>query len=197
MPKFIIYLYLLLSFGLTSSISPIHAEVRLIHNTLTVDSHNKTLKDVLDDLRQQGNFNIVAFEETIIGNVRISKQFWNLPLEKGLDRLLSGWNYGINRDGSTGKITVLYLVSQRKGPAPFSRVLSASIAQPSSYNAYEAQTWPTGLSETHNAQSTDSDDEEEDKEFTSELDSLSEHELKNLPPDLRKQAINLYRNDHS
>ena len=152
---------LIFSLLFINSISPCHAEVLLTHNTLTVNIRDTTMKDILDDIRHQGHFNIVAFEETKIGNVRISKKFWNLPLEKGLERLFSGWNYGITRDVSTGKITILYLVSQRINPLPVPDVPAAFTAQPLSTIPRNHPLRPTNLRNTHSAESPDSDDDDE------------------------------------
>ena len=95
---------------------PGHAEVRLEKNYLTVQVKDTIIEEVLDELGRQGEMKVIAFEDTRIGNVRISKTFWNLPLEEGLDRLLSNWNYGLSRDKSTGRITTLYIVSKRIEP---------------------------------------------------------------------------------
>ncbi|GJL66367.1 MAG: hypothetical protein NPIRA05_13380 [Nitrospirales bacterium] len=123
--------YLLLLIELCSLVASCDAEVRLTHDTLTVNIDNAGMNDILDDIRDQGDFNIVVFEETKIGNVTITKKFVNLPLEEGLDRLLSGWNYGITRDVTTGKITTLYLVSRRTDSSitPAAPLLT-SISQP-------------------------------------------------------------------
>ena len=190
--------YLLLMLELVSLISSCHAEVRLTLNSLTVDIHDAAMKDVLDDIHHQGDLNIVAFEETKIGNVRISKKFWNLPLEAGLDRLLSGWNYGISRDVSTGKITTLYLVSLRTDASVLPALQASSSNQQSSQDAYESQTQSSILSEPYDdPESSDPEDDEEYDEFATEPNFPSQEELENLPPDLREHLEKLYRNDNS
>lgn len=138
--------FLLITQVLTSPIAPCHAEVHLHQDSLSVNINDVPMKDVLNDIREQGDLNIVAFEETQIGNVRISKKFWNLPLEAGLDRLLSDWNYGINRHATTGKITTLYLVSRRLNPSTLP-VRSSLPNKPSSRETYESQTNPNILTE--------------------------------------------------
>ncbi len=147
MPTFTACLLVILE--LLSFIASCHAEVRLTHDLLTVDIHDVSMADVLNDLRHHGNLNIVAFEETKIGNVRISKTFWNLPVEEGLDRLLSGWNYGINRDVTTGRISALYLVSRRTAASlrPEGPSSSSTISLP--YPVDELRTQLSSLNEEH------------------------------------------------
>ncbi len=188
--------YLLLTLELISLTSSCHAEVRLTLNSLTVDIQDAAMKDVLADLHDQGNFKIVALEESKVGNVKITKKFWNLPLEAGLDRLLSGWNYGISRDASTGKITTLYLVSQRTDSSSLPVSLAISTNQPSSGAGYESQTQPSILRETYDdPEAPDSEDDQEYDEFAAEPNFPSEEELANLPPDLREHLEKLYRTD--
>jgi len=131
--------YLLFALELITIVASCDAEVRLTHSSLTMDVHDAAMEDILDDLRYQGNLNIVALEETKIGNVKISKKFWNLPLEEGLNRLLSGWNYVITRDISTGNITTLYLVSQRQSSSSAPVSLPTSTSQAISLDRDTAQ----------------------------------------------------------
>ncbi|GJL64845.1 MAG: hypothetical protein NPIRA04_34990 [Nitrospirales bacterium] len=131
--------YLLLLLELSSLVASCDAEVRLTLNTFLVDIDDVSINDILDDLRDQGDFNIVALEERKIGNVKISKKFWNLPLEEGLDRLLSGWNYGVTRDVTTGTITTLYLVSQRSDSSIAPDSLPTLIKQNLSLDIYATQ----------------------------------------------------------
>jgi hypothetical protein len=177
-------------------ITPSQAEVQLMHNTLTVNIHNTTMKDVLDDLRHEADLNIVAFEESKVGNVRISKTFWNLPLEIGLDRLLNGWNYGISRDALTGKITTLYLVSRRSDVSTLPWPLPSSDTSLPSRNDFESSTQSRALDERgDDSESYAFADEEAFDEFTAEDDSRSEEEFENLEPELREQLEELYRNN--
>ena len=157
--------YLIVTLSLVGAFSASRAEVHLAQDTLTVNVHNATMKNVLDDIRYQGYFTIVAFEDTQIGNVRISKKFWHLPLEAGLARLLSGWNYGINRNLSTGKISTLYLVSQRTDGSSVSIPLPLSTTQQSTPNANAPQSELTPLGKTHDDSDfieTKEDEEDED-----------------------------------
>ena len=161
--------YLIVTLSLVGAFSASRAEVHLAQDTLTVNVHNATMKNVLDDIRYQGYFTIVAFEDTQIGNVRISKKFWHLPLEAGLARLLSGWNYGINRDMSTGKISTLYLVSQRTDSSSVSPPLPHIITQQSNPNASAPQSQATTLQETYdNSEFLDKQKEEEYEELLDE-----------------------------
>lgn len=89
------------------------AEVHIRQDRITIHVQEITIQAVLHLLAEQGQFNIVALEESRMKHVRISKRFWNLPLEEGLARIFSSWNYGLGRDPKTGKITTLYLVSPR------------------------------------------------------------------------------------
>ncbi|GJL52803.1 hypothetical protein [Candidatus Nitrospira salsa] len=142
--------YILLLLELCSLVASCDAEVRLTHNTLTVNIDDAEMNDILADLRDQGKFKILAFEERKIGNVKISKKFWNLPLEEGLDRLLSGWNYGITRDLSTGKINTLYLVSQRTDSSIAPVSLPTSINQKMSLDVYATQPQTNTFDEADN-----------------------------------------------
>ncbi len=161
--------YFIITLSLITSLSPCKAEVYLTKEKLTVDIHNTTMNDVLEDIRHQGHFTIVALEETKIGNVRISKKFWNLPLEAGLARLLTGWNYGINRNESTGKISTLYLVSQRTDSSSVSPPQPHSTTQQSNPNANVTQSQLATLDETHDdSEFLDTQEDEEYDEFLNE-----------------------------
>ncbi len=159
---------------------PCQAEVFLAQNTLTIDVQGATIHEVLQTLTQQTQINIVALEETNIGHVKISKKFWNLPLEEGIHRVLSGWNYGISRDTRTGRITTLYLVSQRIDTSDTSSPPATSTRSPSNRDFISSQPQPTILSQTYDAnilQPTDDQKLEEEDEF-------SDEELETFPPNL-------------
>lgn len=195
MPTTTIYFLVILELSIV--IPPCQAEVRLIHDTLTVNIHNTTMKDALNELRHQADLNIVAFEETQISKVRISKTFWNLPLEEGLDRLLSGWNYGISRNASTGKIVTLYLVSQRTDSSALPVPLPSSMNVPSSRNIFESWPQPSFLDDSdENSESQASAEEEEDDGFATDQNFPSEEKLEHLPPDLREHLEKLYRENN-
>ena len=191
MLKLAAFLLLLITQVLTSSITPGHAEVRLYHNSLSVNINDTTMKEVLDDIGQQGNLNIVAFEETQIGNVRISKKFWNLPLEAGLDRLLSNWNYGISRDRLTGAITTLYLVSRRIDSSTSNGPPATSTLYPSDQNTSQSQSHSTVLSQTYGANVLEPTDGEE---LDEEDDLFNDEELETLPPNLIETLERWQRN---
>lgn len=104
--------------------SPGQAEVYLDQDRLTVNVSETTAKDVLNDVALQGHITIVVLDHTQIGQVKISRRFWNIPLEEGLERILNGWNYGLSRNRLTGKISTVYLLAQRI------RTVSPSQSQP-------------------------------------------------------------------
>lgn len=170
---------------------PCHAEVFLAHNTLTLNVHDAIIRDVLKTLTQQAQIKIVALEETNIGNVKISKKFWNLPLEEGIHRVLSGWNYGISRDTRTGRITTLYLVSQRIDASKTGDPRGTSAHNPSNLDFSESQAPPTILSQTYDAhvlQPTDNQELEEEE------DVFSDEEFESLPPNLLETLERWQRN---
>jgi len=154
------------------------AEVRLGTKTLSVHVHEVAMLEVLQEFKRQGNMQVVALEDTKINNVRISKIFWDLPLDEGLDRILSGWNYGISRDASTGKITTLYLVSRRTEPSELPEPPLDLTNQPSGLNTRVAHTKPTIPKETYDSnlpdfeydESDDTENEEKYQEFIGESD---------------------------
>ena len=148
--------------------TPSQAEVHLGKNTLSVNVHETAIREVLDKLARQGDINVIALEKTQVGNVKISKRFWNLPLEEGLDRLLTGWNYGLKRDQSTGKIVTLYLVSQHPQPSQMAERLSTSSTQAQPQVVGEPNNQLTILRSTHNLVFPDYDDldDEDDDEDT-------------------------------
>ena len=139
-------IYLLLTLVFISPTLPSNAEIRVTSNTMTVNVSDTTMKNVLDDIRHQMDLNVVTFEGTKINTVKLSKRFWNLPLEVGFDRLLRGWNYGITRDGLTGKMTTLYLVSRRSDPST-SLIPETSTNQTVHHNTDEAAFQPSILTE--------------------------------------------------
>lgn len=166
MPTFTVCLLVMLE--LLSFIASCHAEVRLTQDLLTVDIHEAPLTDVLNDLRHQGKLTIVAVEDIQIGNVKISKKFWNIPLEEGLDRLLSGWNYGISRNVTTGKVSTLYLVSLRTALPPRSAG-GASLTTHSTHAVSKLHTQPHAINKTDSdLESLNSTDEKAYDDFSAE-----------------------------
>ena len=143
-------------------IVPCQAEVHLEENRLTVNVQEITIEEVFQELSQQGHINVVALEETNIGNVKISKRFWNLPLEEGLDRLLSGWNYGLHRNQSTGNIVTLYLVSRQSQPPELAKTVSSSSTQPQNLILEELNNQPSLPGATQNIALLDYDDDDEE-----------------------------------
>ncbi len=170
---------------------PCQAEVFLAQKTLTINVHGATIHDVLKTVTQQAQIKIVALEETNIGNVRISKKFWNLPLEEGIHRVLSGWNYGISRDTRTGRITTLYLVSQRIDTSGKDHTLDTSTHSASHRNFSESQPPPTILSQTYDANVLQPTDNQETEE---EEDVFSDEEFETLPPNLIETLERWQRN---
>ncbi len=170
---------------------PCQAEVFLAQNTLTINVHGATIRDVLKTLTQKAQIKIVALEETNIGNVKISKKFRNLPLEEGIQRVLSGWNYGISRDTRTGRITTLYLVSQRIDTSGEDHARDTSTHSPSHLDVAESQSQPTILSQTSDTtvlQPTDNQEAEEEE------DVFSDEEFETLPPNLIETLERWQRN---
>ena len=172
-------------------IAPCQAEVHLEENRLTVNVQETSIDEVFQELSQQGDIKVVALEETNIGNVRISKRFWNLPIEEGLDRLLSGWNYGLQRDHSTGKIVTLYLVSQQSPSPQLANPVSTSNAQSQSHRVYEPNDQPSISSRTHHIAFLDYDDDDDKDpgdeyvDFGEELEP-SEQSIELLPSTFRE-----------
>ncbi|MGB0908959.1 MAG: hypothetical protein ACPGYT_01235 [Nitrospirales bacterium] len=109
---------LLLTIAIIGFTWPSQAEIHLQQDRLTINAQETTVQEVLNMLAKQGQFDIMALEESTIKNVRISKKFWNLPVEECLARIFSGWNYGMSRDQQTGKIITLFLVSQKNRLLP-------------------------------------------------------------------------------
>ena len=176
-------------------IAPCQAEVHLEGNRLTVNVQEITIEEVFQELSQQGDINVVALEETNIGNVKISKRFWNLPLEEGLDRLLSGWNYGLHRNQSTGKIVTLYLVSRQSQPPEPARTVSSASIQTPSHIVYEPNTQPTILRATDTIALLDYDDEDDEEDTDDEYEEFGEDLEPNqkligvMPSTFREQLI--------
>ncbi len=160
---------------------PCHAEVLLKEDRLTIDVQGATVHEVLNTLTQKAQINIITLEETNINNVRISKRFWNLPLEKGIHRVLSGWNYGITRDVSTGKITTLYLASQRTTSATSGSPTTASTTNPSNQIISQSQSQSAILNQTYSANILEPIDEED---LEGEEDFFDDEELETLPSNL-------------
>ncbi len=170
---------------------PCQAEVVLTQNTLTINVDSATIRDVLKTLTQQAQIKIVALEETNIGNVKISKKFWNLPLEEGIHRVLSGWNYGISRDIRTGRITTLYLVSQRIDTSGEGHARDTSTHSPLHSDFAESQSQPTILSQTYDTNVLQPRDNQEAEE---EEDVFSDEEFETLPPNLIETLERWQRN---
>ena len=155
-------------------IAPCQAEVHLEENRLTVNVQEITIEEVFQELSQQGDINVVALEETNFGNVKISKRFWNLPLEEGLDRLLSGWNYGLHRNQSTGKIVTLYLVSRQSQPPELAKTVSSSSIQPQNRILDELHNQPSLPRATQNIALLDYDDDDDDEDTGDEYEDFGE-----------------------
>ena len=121
-----------------------------------------------------------------VGHVKISKRFWNLPLEEGLDRLLAGWNYGLHRNQSTGKIVTLYLVSrQTTSPSPVERSFTLG-SQPLDDRIVESSNQPTNFRSTHPLDFPDYDDVDEDDD---EEDRDDEYEEFSDDSGLRRMSL--------
>ena len=189
MDKFFGILFTIIALVLFSM--PSHAEVLLQENRLTINVQEATVHEVLRALTQQSQINIIALEETDVGNVRISKKFWGLPLEEGIHRVLNGWNYGITRDVSTGKITALYLVSQRIHASTSGSPPTASSSYPSNQNISQLQTQPTALSQTYG---TDAIHPINEEELDGNDDFFNDEEQESLPPNLSETLERWQRN---
>ncbi len=170
---------------------PCQAEVFLAQNTLTVNVQGATIHEVLKTLTKQAQIKIIALEETNIGHVKISKKFWDLPLEEAIHRVLNGWNYGISRDTRTGRITTLYLVSQRIDASSTSSPLDTSTRSPSKRDFPPSQPQPTILSQTYDAKVLQPMDNQGLEE---EEDVFSDEELETLPPNLIETLERWQRN---
>ena len=148
-------------------LTPCYAEVSLSSNKITVNVHEITMQEILENISKQGHIHIVTLDESPIGHVKISRRFSNLPIEIGLERILNGWNYGMSRDSSTGKITTIYLLSQRTNQSTVPVPLSVN--SPSSRHTHDLQPHPSTKHELNNDfEFLDSDDdngEDDDDEF--------------------------------
>ncbi len=170
---------------------PSHAEIIFKNNSLSMNVHGTTVHEVLDLLTQHANISIVALEETNVGNVRISKKFWGLPLEEGIHRLLNGWNYGISLDRSTGKITTLYLVSQRKNSSDSGSQASTWTSYPSHHLTSHSHPQPTTLSKNSRKSILEST---KDRNLNVEEDFLSDKDIEALPPNFLETLERWQRN---
>ncbi len=170
---------------------PCHAEVQVTQNKLTMNVDGATFHEVLHTLTEQAQIDIVTLEETNIGNVTISKRFWGLPLEEGIQRMLSGWNYGITRDVSTGKIKTLYLVSRRNDSSTLGSLPAALASSPSNQDVSQSESQPTVLSQTYGTKALEPINREESE---GEEDFFNDDELETLPPNLIETLERWQRN---
>ena len=106
---------ILLSIGLLNVAASGFAEVSLHHNRLTLHVQAVPLEEVLLDLSQEGAFRISILKAQDTNTTIISEQFDLLPVEKGLERLLLGWKYGLLRNPQSGEIREVFLISK---PSP-------------------------------------------------------------------------------
>lgn len=103
----------LLSFGLLNVTASTFAEVSLDHNRLTLHVHAVPLEKILLDLSQEGAFRITILKSQDTTDTIVSEQFEALPVEKGLERLLLGWEYGLIRNPESGEIREVFLISKQ------------------------------------------------------------------------------------
>lgn len=177
------------------------AEIHLETETLSVNVHEMAILDVMHELSNQGEIRVVAMEDTKVNNVRISKIFWDLPLEEGLERLFNGWNYGLNRDQTTGKITTIYLVSQRLQSSDSPDLPQmASTRQSSNTHSSKTLSLPRILSETFDPDFKDFGEQDDiqdyEEEYADEQAYPDQEELESLPPNFRNELEKWYRNDN-
>lgn len=90
------------------------AAVQVTGDSLSVHVSNVALVDVLEEVSQRGEIALKGVENESLQSIIISEAFQNLPIQAGLERLLVRLNYAFNREPVTGRITTLYLVSERQ-----------------------------------------------------------------------------------
>ena len=162
--KILITLCMFLIWGLQLSLC--QGEVQWKKDSLSVSVEDASVSQVLEEISRQRDIRIITLEETKVGRVKVSKQFWNVTLEEGLVRLLNGWNYGFIRDPISGKISTLYLVSQRPEVATLStRVSAAPLIEDSSIgSAVHTQTVIESIFSYPQYSSLEFEEEEEDED---------------------------------
>ena len=163
---------------LVLQLSLVQGEVQLQEGLLTVSVEQLPLEEVLGELTRQADIQVIVLEHTTVGRVNISTQFWNVPVEEGLDRLLRGWNYGLGRDPATGRIATVYLVSPRtvdssRHPFPHSAMDSASIQKMFDSDANKespSKGFPYGVQANVEHHDFDENDDEEEEDENDEDD---------------------------
>lgn len=104
--------------------------VQLSAGKLTVQASNTALQEVLDSIAKQAKFEVAMVGGSKLGQALVSEDFRELPLEEGLARLLSDWNYALVTDEANGELRKIFILSAREVSASPPVSLSSTQALP-------------------------------------------------------------------
>ena len=77
------------------------AELLLQADHLTINVRAVPLERVLLDLSRQDAFEVTILEEKAVRGHMVTEHFIQLPIEEGLDRILSNWNCSLAKNPKT------------------------------------------------------------------------------------------------
>ena len=123
--EFVLYVIFIGFFFLYTSAD---AAVQITDHSLSVQVSNVALVDVLEYVSRQGQIEVVGLDNKALHTLLISEVFQDLSIETGLERLLGRLNYAFSRAPITGRITTLYLVSERQNATPSTNLSPHSLA---------------------------------------------------------------------
>lgn len=89
------------------------ATVAMDAGQLTVQAVNTALREVLAAISKQANIEMEMMGDVNLGETLVSVDFNDIPLEQGLARLLSGWNYALVTDETSGELRKIFILSAR------------------------------------------------------------------------------------
>lgn len=87
-------------------------KVQVNSDRLTVQVREIALSEVLEAIEEQANVTFTVIAADYNGEVNVSDDFTNLPLEQGIARLMGRWDYALVRDKETMRLKEIYIVAR-------------------------------------------------------------------------------------
>lgn len=88
-------------------------KVTIDSGKLTLDADQTSLSEVLAIIGRQAEFTTFIMNEGAIKTAQVTDDFTNIPLKRGIERLLRDWNYALLTDQQTGAIKELYILGRK------------------------------------------------------------------------------------
>jgi len=94
--------------------SPLGIQVQ--SGKLTVHASGASLRDVLGAITEQGGVTFKTIGRDEIPEASVTEEFTELPMEQGIARLLSKWDYALVKEEGTDRLKEVYIFASGGGP---------------------------------------------------------------------------------